>query len=83
VYRYSGALPCLQQKLNPLIQMEDFMDWDEPQAKAKPKPKDLSSLGVAELNDYITELKAEIARAEAEIIKRGKDKNAAEALFKS
>lgn len=59
------------------------MDWDEPQKNAKPKPKDLSQLGVAELTDYISELKAEISRAEAEIAGRSSHKSAAEALFKS
>lgn len=59
------------------------MDWDEPVANKKPKPKDLAPLGVAELQDYISELKAEILRAEAEIAKRGSHKSAAEAIFRT
>jgi len=58
------------------------MDWDEPTKPKKPQPKDLSPLGVAELQDYIADLKAEITRAEAEIAKRGSHLNAAEAMFK-
>ena len=58
------------------------MDWDEPIAK-KPKPRDLTLLGVADLEAYIAELQAEIVRAQDEIKKRGSHKNAAEALFKS
>jgi uncharacterized small protein (DUF1192 family) len=58
------------------------MDWDEPKT-AKPKPKDLGTLGVADLESYIEELKAEIIRAQEEIKRRGSHKNAAEALFKS
>lgn len=58
------------------------MDWDEPKIQ-KPKPKDLSVLGVADLQAYIEGLRAEIVRAEEEIKKRGSHKNAAEALFRS
>jgi uncharacterized small protein (DUF1192 family) len=46
------------------------------------KPKDLSLLGVAELEEYIAGLEGEIARAQAEIaVKLGRRKGA-EALFK-
>ncbi len=50
--------------------------------KAKPVPKDLSILGVAELQDYIAGLEAEIARARAAIAAKEVQKNAAEAFFK-
>ncbi|SMH51947.1 DUF1192 family protein [Azospirillum agricola] len=53
----------------------------EPRA-AKPAPKDLSVLGVAELNDYIAGLEAEIARARAAIAAKQAQKNAAEAFFR-
>ncbi len=59
------------------------MDWDEPQGAKKTKARDLSVLGVTELKDYIAELQAEIIRAQAEIAKRGDQKNAAEALFRT
>jgi uncharacterized small protein (DUF1192 family) len=58
-----------------------FDDDLEPRSK-KPKPKDLTVLGVAELDDYIAALEAEIARARAEIAARQKQKSGAEALFK-
>ena len=59
------------------------MDVDdlEPR-KAKPVPKDLSSLGVAELKEYIAGLEAEIARARAAIAAKEAQKNAAEAFFR-
>ncbi|MCW2236261.1 DUF1192 domain-containing protein [Azospirillum canadense] len=59
------------------------MDIDdlEPR-KAKPAPKDLSSLGVAELKAYIAGLEAEIERARAAIAAKEAQKNAAEAFFK-
>lgn len=58
------------------------MDWDEPDANKKPKLKDLSVLGVKELEEHIAELHAEISRAEAEISKRGSHKDIAEAFFR-
>ncbi|MCG5243741.1 DUF1192 domain-containing protein [Azospirillum doebereinerae] len=50
--------------------------------KAKPALKDLGALGVAELQDYIAGLEAEIARARAAISAKEAQKNAAEAFFK-
>ena len=58
-----------------------FDDDLEPRAK-KPKPKDLTLLGVTELEAYIAALEAEIGRARAEIAARQKQKSGAEALFK-
>jgi uncharacterized small protein (DUF1192 family) len=48
----------------------------------KPQPKDLSRMGVAELEDYIAEMEAEIARARSEISARLGQRQGAEALFK-
>jgi len=48
----------------------------------KPQKKDLSPLGVAELEAYIGELEEEIARARAEIAARKKQRSGADALFK-
>lgn len=45
-------------------------------------PKDLSLLGIAELEDYIAGLHSEIARAQAEIAAKQKHRGGAEALFK-
>jgi uncharacterized small protein (DUF1192 family) len=59
------------------------MDEDdlEPRRRA-PKPKDLSLLGVAELESYIAELEAEIGRARHEIASRQGHRQGAEAIFK-
>jgi len=59
---------------------DEFADL-EPHA-AKPKPKDLTALGVAELQDYIVGLEAEIVRARAAISAKEAQKSAAEAFFK-
>ena len=52
-----------------------------PQRK-KPQLKDLSPLGLAELEDYIAGLEAEIERARAEIARKRAQKSGAEQLFK-
>ena len=46
------------------------------------KPKDLTLLGIAELEGYIAALETEIARARAEIAAKQKQRTGAEALFK-
>ena len=58
-------------------------DDDEP----RPKPRRvqelrLEPLAVAELEDYIAELRVEIGRAEAEIARKRSHRNAADAFFK-
>jgi len=50
--------------------------------RQKPKPKDLTLLGIAELQEYIAGLEAEIARARAEIGAKQTQRTGAEALFK-
>ena len=45
-------------------------------------PRNLESLGLADLKTYIDELREEIARAEADIVKKGRSRDAAEAYFK-
>lgn len=57
---------------------------DEPLKKPKQHEigQDLSLLSVAELNERIALLKAEIARLEAELGAKGATKSAAEALFR-
>jgi uncharacterized small protein (DUF1192 family) len=42
----------------------------------------LDSLGVEELRDYIDELRAEIARVEADIARKGIHRSAADAFFR-
>lgn len=60
------------------------MDADdlEPR-KVKPKPKDLDALGIEELEDYIADLEAEIARAKEKIAAKQSFKSGAESFFKS
>ncbi len=59
--------------------------WDDLEPAAK-KPelvfRKLDDLSVKALEEYILELKAEIARAETEIKKRGSARDTAEAFFK-
>ena len=59
------------------------MDTDdlEPR-KPKPKPRDLEAMGVAELNDYIAELEAEIERVRGVITAKTSHRAGAEGLFK-
>ena len=57
---------------------------DEPLKKPKPHEigQDLSLLSVAELNERIALLRAEIERLEADLQTKGTTKSAAEALFR-
>lgn len=61
--------------------IDDRFEDLEPR-KAKPAPKDLTVLGVAELEAYIATLEAEITRARAAIAAKQAQKSAAEAFFK-
>jgi len=47
-----------------------------------PKLKDLTLLGIAELEEYIARLETEIGRVRAEIDAKQKQRSGAEALFK-
>ncbi|MGK9169363.1 DUF1192 domain-containing protein [Inquilinus limosus] len=58
----------------------DPEDLEPRQRKVQPKP--LDSLSVAELEEYIAELEAEIARARGVIAGKQSHKSAADALFK-
>ncbi|MFN3827110.1 MAG: DUF1192 domain-containing protein [Micavibrio sp.] len=58
-----------------------FDDDLEPRT-GKPKPRNLDSLSVEELHDYIADLKSEIVRVEAEIVKKKKHLDAMTSLFK-
>lgn len=59
------------------------MDEFDLEPRNQPKqPKDLSNLGVAELEAYIAGLEAEIARARAEIAAKRQHRGGAEGLFK-
>lgn len=59
------------------------MDDDDLLPTRKPAPpKDLSLLGIAELEEYVAGLESEIARAKAEIAEKRKHRGGAEALFR-
>ena len=59
------------------------MDEEDLLPGKKPAPpKDLSLLGIAELEEYIAGLEVEIARAQAEIADKRKHRGGADALFK-
>ncbi|MGH1398190.1 MAG: DUF1192 domain-containing protein [Alphaproteobacteria bacterium] len=45
-------------------------------------PRDLEDLSIDELGDYITDLKAEIARVEGDIAKKKASQDAAASVFK-
>ena len=51
--------------------------------KKKPVKKDLTRMSVADLKEYIAELKGEIARAEAAIATKEKARSGADSFFKS
>jgi len=53
----------------------------EPQRRPA-QPKDLTLMGIGELETYIAELEAEIARVRAEITVKLGQRRGAEALFK-
>jgi uncharacterized small protein (DUF1192 family) len=60
------------------------MDTDDLEPPGKPnKPKDLEIMSVEALQEYIAELKAEIARAEAQVAAKQDHRKAADAFFKS
>lgn len=60
-----------------------MMDESELEPRRKPAaPKDLSLMGIAELEAYVAELEAEIARSRAEIAVKLGRRHGAEALFR-
>jgi uncharacterized small protein (DUF1192 family) len=60
-----------------VIDEEDLVPRNQPR-----KPKDLTLLGVAELEAYVAALDAEISRARAEIAAKLQQRSGAEALFR-
>ena len=60
-----------------------MIDESELEPRTKPAaPKDLSLLGIAELEAYVAALESEIARTRAEIAVKQSRRHGAEALFK-
>jgi uncharacterized small protein (DUF1192 family) len=57
-------------------------DEDLLPGKKPAPPKDLTLLGIAELEEYVAGLQAEIARAQAEIADKRKHRSGADALFR-
>ncbi|HIC81746.1 MAG TPA: DUF1192 domain-containing protein [Kiloniellaceae bacterium] len=51
--------------------------------KQRPKPKDLDSLGIDQLEEYLVELQAEVARVEEKIATKKSYRSGADAFFKS
>jgi uncharacterized small protein (DUF1192 family) len=60
-----------------MIEEEDLVPRNQPK-----KLKDLTLLGIAELEEYIATLEAEADRARAEIAAKQQQRTGAEALFK-
>ena len=59
------------------------MDEADLEPRHKPvQPKDLTLLGIEELESYIAELEAEIVRVRVEITAKRQQRHGAEALFK-
>jgi len=59
------------------------MDFEELEPKAAKKtPRNLEPMAIAELEEYIEKLKAEIARVEAQIAAKKKQQTGAASLFK-
>lgn len=60
-----------------------IIDDDDPAPRNQPvKPKDLTLLGIAELEAYVATLETEIARARSEIAAKQRQRTGAEALFR-
>jgi uncharacterized small protein (DUF1192 family) len=60
-----------------MIEDEDLVPRNQPK-----KLKDLTLMGIAELEEYIAGLEAEADRARAEIAAKQKQRSGAEALFR-
>jgi uncharacterized small protein (DUF1192 family) len=59
------------------------LDTDELEPRRPaPKPRDLETLAIAELENYIAELEGEIARARAVIARKRDHRSGADAVFK-
>jgi uncharacterized small protein (DUF1192 family) len=65
------------------IGRREKMDEEDLLPSRKPvAPKNLTLMGIAELEEYISGLESEIARAQAEIAEKRKHRGGAEALFR-
>lgn len=59
-----------------------FTDDDLDPKHKRLKPRNLDNLSIDDLKTYINDMKAEIARVEADILKKEAHKNAISGLFK-
>jgi uncharacterized small protein (DUF1192 family) len=59
-----------------------MFDDDLPPRKKEVAPKNLTDMGIVELEEYIVELKAEIVRTEKEIEKKKVIRDRAASVFK-
>lgn len=59
-----------------------FNDDDLDPLTKRRKPRPLDNMSIAELEEYIEDLKAEITRVEADIVKKKAHKDAISSLFK-
>lgn len=57
-------------------------DLPSPARPARLQAVPLDRLSIADLEEYLGELRAEIARVEADIVKKGRSRDAAEAFFR-
>jgi len=65
------------------MRMETAMEFEELEPRAPKKAaKDLTPFAIAELEEYIGRLKAEIARVEAQIAAKKAQQSGAASLFK-
>ena len=62
------------------MRLED--DLPTPKPANRFVPRNLEPMAVAELREYIDDLRAEIARVEADIAKKSHSRNAAVAFFR-
>lgn len=60
-----------------------MFDEELPKKQTADFPRNLETMSVAELNDYIADLKDEITRVEADIAKKKASQDAAASIFKS
>lgn len=64
------------------VKISAMFDDDLDPRKKAPAQKNLTDMGIAELEDYIVELKAEIVRTEMEIEKKKAIRDRAASVFK-
>lgn len=66
-----------------IVELESMFDEDTEPRKPGGQPKNLEPMSIEELEAYISDLKQEIARAEAEIERKKSHRDAASSIFKN